>query len=83
MFSINARMLDTDRGRALVRRLPADRLVTETDGPFTDGAAGPMRPREVKRTARQLAAILDRHETSLDLLLLRNLRKVIGDGVGP
>ena len=83
MFSINARMLDTDRGRALVRGLPAERLLTETDGPFTDGTAGPMRPREVKRTARQLAAVLDRDEAFVDLLLLRNLRKVVGDGVGP
>ena len=77
MFSINACMLGTDRGQALVRSLPADRLLTETDGPFTDGADGPMRPREVARTARQLARALERDEKSLAVLLLQNLRRVI------
>jgi TatD DNase family protein len=34
-FSINAEMMYSGRGRALVAELPMDRLLTETDGPFT------------------------------------------------
>lgn len=34
-FSVNPRMLEHDAGIALVRSLPEDRLLTETDGPFT------------------------------------------------
>ena len=33
-FSVNAAMLTNDHGRKLVRSLPADRLLTETDSPF-------------------------------------------------
>lgn len=49
-FSINSQMLTTDRGRALVSSLPIDRILTETDGPFTSHGAGPARPRDVGET---------------------------------
>lgn len=54
-FSINRRSLEHDAGLALVRSLPADRLLTETDGPFT--AVGPRKsaPADVVETARGLA----------------------------
>src|ERR1019366_3356819 len=34
-FSINAMMMKNERGRDLVRSLPRERLLTETDAPFT------------------------------------------------
>jgi TatD DNase family protein len=34
-FSVNTRMLEHDSGILLVRSLPEERLLTETDGPFT------------------------------------------------
>ena len=34
-FSVNAEMMRTERGRNLIADLPADRILTETDGPFT------------------------------------------------
>jgi TatD DNase family protein len=49
-FSINSKMLTTDRGRALVSSLPIDRILTETDGPFTSQGSGPARPRDVGET---------------------------------
>lgn len=33
-FSVNAAMLKSDRGRALIQDIPSDRLLTETDSPF-------------------------------------------------
>lgn len=47
-------MLLTDRGRALVSSLPIDRLLTETDDPFTSQDDGPDRPRDVGQTVRHL-----------------------------
>lgn len=35
--SINSQILSSDRGRALVSLLPIDRILTESDGPFTPG----------------------------------------------
>lgn len=81
MFSVNARMLAGERGRSLVRSLPVDRLLTETDGPFTEGIDGPMRPREVGTTLRRLAECIGYEEHQLHELLLRNLGGLVG-GIG-
>lgn len=46
-FSVNAEMTRTDKGKALVADLPLDRLLTETDGPFTQVAGRPAEPNDV------------------------------------
>jgi TatD DNase family protein len=38
-FSVGALMLSTKKGRLLVSRMPRDRVLTETDGPFAQVAA--------------------------------------------
>src|ERR1017187_6303922 len=35
-FSVNFRMTQSDRGRDLISSLPLERVLTETDGPFTE-----------------------------------------------
>ncbi|MFS8037048.1 Qat anti-phage system TatD family nuclease QatD [Xanthobacter sp. AM11] len=56
-FSVNAEMTRTDRGRSLVRELPIDRILTETDGPFTQVDGRPSEPADVKATAAAIADI--------------------------
>jgi len=73
-FSINSQMLLTDRGRALVSSLPIDRLLTETDGPFTSQGDGPARPRDVGETVRHLATARGLSSEESAALVLRNLK---------
>ena len=54
-FSVNARMLEHDAGIAFVRSLPEERLLTETDGPFTMSGDRKSEPRDVIATAARLA----------------------------
>ena len=54
-FSINAQMLKRDKGRDLVSVLPSDRLLTETDGPFTQFDRRPACPADVLDTLKELA----------------------------
>ncbi|MBX9601334.1 MAG: TatD family hydrolase [Bryobacteraceae bacterium] len=56
-FSVNARMLGNHRGRELVVDLPGLRLLTETDGPFTEVSGRPSRPADVAATVQQLAKL--------------------------
>jgi TatD DNase family protein len=60
-FSINAAMLSKEKGRDLVAALPLERLLTETDGPFTQIDGRPARPVDVKNTIDTLANL--RHLT--------------------
>ena len=56
-FSVNAEMTRSDRGRSLVSDLPIDRILTETDGPFTQVDGRPSEPADVKATAAAIADI--------------------------
>ncbi|MBB4398788.1 Qat anti-phage system TatD family nuclease QatD [Bradyrhizobium sp. ERR14] len=73
-FSINGQMLSTDRGRTLVASLPIDRLLTETDGPFTSQGADPARPRDVGQTVKQLATARGMSTEDGATAVLRNLK---------
>jgi TatD DNase family protein len=60
-FSINAAMMAKEKGRELVATLPLERLLTETDGPFTKIDGRPARPVDVEITIGTLANV--RHLT--------------------
>jgi len=54
-FSINAAMMTKEKSRDLIATLPVDKLLTETDGPFTQIDGRPARPAEVEATIGALA----------------------------
>jgi len=54
-FSVNPRMLDHDSGRALVRGLPASRILTESDAPFTSQDPKCNKPGDVLGLCQRLA----------------------------
>ncbi len=72
-FSINSEMLRSDKHLALVRSLPSDRLLTETDGPFVAYGSKPARPRDVAATARTLASALGVTMEQGKAMILNNL----------
>lgn len=61
-FSINAQMACNPRTGKIVEGLPSDRILTETDGPFTKIAGKPSRPADV---AESLIAIANSRKQSL------------------
>lgn len=56
-FSVNQQMLDTDHRREMICALPADRLLTESDGPFTTCGGIPCDPSSVGSAVAKLAAL--------------------------
>ncbi|ELW9385326.1 Qat anti-phage system TatD family nuclease QatD [Acinetobacter baumannii] len=56
-FSINERMLKTEKGRQLVKHIPKNMILTETDGPFIVKTGAPLLPGEVQSTLNELADI--------------------------
>ncbi|MGN8113976.1 Qat anti-phage system TatD family nuclease QatD [Labrys sp. 22185] len=76
-FSINAEMTRTDRGRDLIRTLPRDRILTETDGPFTQVGGRPSEPSDVASTITALGATLDLSADVAAKFILSNLRTLL------
>lgn len=79
-FSINAAMLSNDRGRKLIVSLPPDRLLTETDAPFTRVGDRQAAPQDVRTAVEALAALRgitpDKLAHAIDLNL-RSLLKTV------
>ena len=81
-FSVNAAMTDSDRGRALVASLPLNRILTETDGPFTKVAGRPAEPAQVGVAVRGIAAARAMPDEAIDRAMLDNLRTLLRIDVG-
>ncbi|HCE68187.1 MAG: hydrolase TatD [Geobacteraceae bacterium GWC2_55_20] len=56
-FSVNAEMVRSDRGCGLVADLPMDRILTETDGPFTKINGRPAEPSNMNVTIDLIARV--------------------------
>lgn len=76
-FSIGPVMLAGEKGRALAARMPRDRVLTESDGPFAqlDGTA--VMPWNVERAIHDLGAIWSLPEDEVQQTVDRNLRGVL------
>lgn len=79
-FSVNAEMLRTDRHRTLVASLPNERLLTETDGPFTNTGSRPTQPGDVRTTVEALAELRGSEPATVASSIQRNLRTLLSFG---
>jgi TatD DNase family protein len=50
-------MTRSERGKALIADLPIDRLLTETDGPFTETNGRPSHPTDVSLAVDAIARV--------------------------
>ena len=57
LFSINPAMIASIKGRALLARLPHDRVLLETDGPYTRRAGQPCEPASLPALVDELARL--------------------------
>ncbi|MCZ7616787.1 MAG: TatD family hydrolase [Myxococcota bacterium] len=56
-FSVGPAMLKGGKGRKLVEFMPADRVLTETDGPFTRNGKEPLFPWDAEKAEQALGRI--------------------------
>jgi TatD DNase family protein len=71
-FSIHPAMLQTERHRELIRRLPARLLLLETDGPFFGWHAGRIEPAHCRQILAAIAAVRDEPPSAVEENLARN-----------
>lgn len=76
-FSVNSEMLKSPKHRALVEQLPADRLLTETDGPFVLSEGVPVRPLAVAETVVELATVRGVSPHDMEAQILANLLTLV------
>ncbi|CAE6857971.1 MULTISPECIES: Qat anti-phage system TatD family nuclease QatD [Paraburkholderia] len=79
-FSINAAMLDNQRHLAMVAALPIDRLLTETDGPFTKTGSRPSKPADVAVVVEMLGKLHNVPSATVATTVRSNLRSLLEHG---
>ena len=77
-FSVNSQMISNDRGRDLVSTLPLDRLLTETDGPFTELNGRTTCPTDVVSAVEAIAKLVNAKPEELAAKIRQNLKVLVG-----
>jgi TatD DNase family protein len=75
-FSLGPAMLATEKGRNLAARMPPDRVLTETDGPFAQVNGRSIMPWDVEDAINRLAQIWNLSEGSAGTVLQDNFRNL-------
>ena len=75
-FSVGPAMLLGKKGRQLVLRMPRDRVLTESDGPFTRIDGRSAWPWDVARAAESLAKLWSEPVEAVDRCLYANLKRL-------
>ena len=80
-FSVNKEMTRSERGRTLIAELPIDRIITETDGPFTEIHGRPTEPADVQYAIGEVASVRKASVDSVAEAILTNLRTLLRSGL--
>lgn len=76
-FSINQRMLSSERGKLLVSKIPKDRILTETDGPFIFNKNQPVKPADVMPVIKKLGELWKVPNDIVAEIIFENLRSIL------
>ena len=77
-FSIGPAMMRGEKGRQIAARIPMDRVLPETDGPFTQQKGQTLMPWDAWTVRSALAETWQVDEAKAGLILQRNLLTLLG-----
>ncbi|MBM0169529.1 Qat anti-phage system TatD family nuclease QatD [Altererythrobacter sp. C41] len=75
-FSVGPAMMRSSKGRELASLMPLDRMLTETDAPFTKSGPAPLMPWQAYDCLSAVAAAREIAEHDLGGIIRRNLRRI-------
>lgn len=77
-FSVGPAMLRGEKGRKILRELPKERVLPETDGPFSQIRSVPLMPWEAISIADDVASLWQTTKDEVCLQMKRNLLVLVG-----
>ena len=76
-FSVGPAMMNGRSGRSLAERMPQNRILTESDGPFAKIEGRAVLPWEVEQAIPTLARLWDKEQHEVANMLLANFRGLV------
>ena len=77
-FSVNPAMTRSKKGRKIIDRIPLDRVLTESDGPYVQLRNQPARPQDIKGVLDVLCAIWGTTYQEAEAQVMSNFMRLIG-----
>jgi TatD DNase family protein len=77
-FSINQAMTLNTKGVKIIERIPKDRIITETDGPFVQIGSNSINPTHISLLIKFLGKLWTMPETEVQLQVFNNLKNILG-----
>lgn len=77
-FSVGPAMLKSAKGRHLASAMPPDRVLPETDGPFTDVGGTTLKPWQAWDVCSVLGGLWQKSTTDVEALMVENLGRMPG-----
>lgn len=76
-FSINHKMANSAKGLELIKAIPDDRILTETDAPFTFSSSIKTRLTSLETTINSISSIKGLEISACKTLIFENFKKII------
>lgn len=77
-FSVNLAMLKSEKGQKILQRLPKNRILLESDGPFVKYYKRKFRPSNMKEIVTKMSSIIKINENELGTILNDNFVSLFG-----
>ncbi|KAF0092546.1 MAG: TatD DNase family protein [Fusobacteria bacterium] len=76
-FSVNPTMINSARGRSIIKKIPIDKLIPESDGPFTNFGSNVIMPWEAIRISDKLCDLWEISKEHVFEQLQANQKKLL------
>ncbi|PKQ62176.1 hypothetical protein BZG01_17815 [Labilibaculum manganireducens] len=76
-FSINYSMVNSNSGKELIKMIPLERLLLETDAPFVKYNDKPFTPININNIVKELAIVLNQDYIAMQTILWNNFKALI------
>jgi TatD DNase family protein len=76
-FSVNYAMLNSDSGRKIISNIPVNRILIETDSPFTFMNGQIYKPSEIGKIAEEIAKKRNTEVENMQIILWNNFSRLI------
>jgi len=76
-FSINYQMINSKNGQDIIRKIPNNKLLTESDGPFIEVDKDRSSPKNIQRTCLELDSMFNRKEGATKSIIYENFTNML------
>lgn len=76
-FSVNSAMLLSDNGLRIIREIPLERMLTESDGPFVNIQGRAANPLDMQMVVDRLAELRQMSRPDMEEIIFTNFRRIL------